>query len=317
MTWSGLRFPFTAAALAVAWVILGAAWVGHITMIAVPAGLIGRIEFGHIGPIVAVLLGVGMAFLIDQVLVTRRINMLAKGDAERLQVVQRTIGTVQGIVNTCRLHLQLLRADAEGHVPPESLALFDEAVLETVRRLRDLGDLEASVPAPVLVGPGADTPHGAATTASSSADRSIARVVAGTVLTGIVVGLTVVRPKSLTTVDDTGNAGAKGITTGIATTLRDGGSADAVNGDGPLATTLVDDRAVNVVTELVVATQPAGGRVTVDGIGWGVAPVTIRYLSPGDKRIRVTKDGFATTERIVQVTEGNRQITNIRLRQGR
>src|SRR5262245_56987627 len=37
-------------------------------------------------------------------------------------------------------------------------------------------------------------------------------------------------------------------------------------------------------TALVVSSQPAGARVTVNGIGWGATPVTIRYLSPGLKR---------------------------------
>src|SRR5205823_3114119 len=44
-------------------------------------------------------------------------------------------------------------------------------------------------------------------------------------------------------------------------------------------------------TELMVITEPPGARVTVDGIGWGVAPITIRYLPPGTKLIRFSKDG--------------------------
>jgi cytoskeletal protein RodZ len=66
-------------------------------------------------------------------------------------------------------------------------------------------------------------------------------------------------------------------------------------------------------TELVVATEPAGARVTVDGIGWGVTPVTIRHLPPGNKRIRVSKEGYSTIERVVSVAEGHRSTTDIRL----
>lgn len=55
---------------------------------------------------------------------------------------------------------------------------------------------------------------------------------------------------------------------------------------------------------LVVVTQPAGARVTVDGVAWGVTPVTIRHLSPGDKRVRVTKEGYAGEERRVRLTDG-------------
>jgi PEGA domain len=45
--------------------------------------------------------------------------------------------------------------------------------------------------------------------------------------------------------------------------------------------------------------------VTVNGIGWGVTPVTIRYLPEGDKRIRVSKDGYITEEQVVHLAEGH------------
>ena len=60
--------------------------------------------------------------------------------------------------------------------------------------------------------------------------------------------------------------------------------------------------------ELIVKTEPAGGRVTVDGIGWGVAPVTIRYLPLGTKRIRVTKDGYAAQERVVHLAPNQPRV---------
>jgi cytoskeletal protein RodZ len=68
------------------------------------------------------------------------------------------------------------------------------------------------------------------------------------------------------------------------------------------------------VTELVVITQPAGARVTVNGIGWGNTPVTVRYLPEGDKRIRVSKDGYATEEQVVYLAEGHARRLDIRLR---
>jgi cytoskeletal protein RodZ len=68
------------------------------------------------------------------------------------------------------------------------------------------------------------------------------------------------------------------------------------------------------VTELVVTTQPSGARVTVNGIGWGITPVTIRYLPAGDKRIRVSKEGYATEERVVPVAEGHSRMLDIQLR---
>jgi cytoskeletal protein RodZ len=67
------------------------------------------------------------------------------------------------------------------------------------------------------------------------------------------------------------------------------------------------------VTELVVTTQPTGARVTVNGIGWGISPVTVRHLPPGDKRIRVSKEGYATQERMLTLVEGRRRALDIRL----
>ncbi len=62
-------------------------------------------------------------------------------------------------------------------------------------------------------------------------------------------------------------------------------------------------------TDLVVVTEPAGARVTVDGVGHGTTPVTIHYLPAGDKRIRVLKEGFASEERSVQLKAARRPTT--------
>ena len=59
--------------------------------------------------------------------------------------------------------------------------------------------------------------------------------------------------------------------------------------------------AAGLITELVVITKPEGARVTVDGIGRGTTPLTIRYLTAGEKRVRVLKDGFPAVERTVRV----------------
>ena len=59
---------------------------------------------------------------------------------------------------------------------------------------------------------------------------------------------------------------------------------------------------------LVVTTDPPGARVMLDGIGWGTTPVTIRFLSSGDKTLRVIKDGYVSEERRIHVV-GDRQTT--------
>jgi cytoskeletal protein RodZ len=74
---------------------------------------------------------------------------------------------------------------------------------------------------------------------------------------------------------------------------------------------VVDAAAGSPVTELVVTTDPPGARVTVNGIGWGPSPVTIRFLPPGEKRIRVSLEGYAATERMISVGVGQRQSLEI------
>jgi PEGA domain len=72
-------------------------------------------------------------------------------------------------------------------------------------------------------------------------------------------------------------------------------------------------RSADSITELVVTTEPAGARVTVNGIAWGVSPVTIPRLPPGDKRIRVTKEGYDSQERVLRLDEGQRRALDIPL----
>jgi len=88
----------------------------------------------------------------------------------------------------------------------------------------------------------------------------------------------------------------------------------ASNGDLAVTTEQTEVRSAGSVTELVVTTEPAGARVTVNGIGWGLAPVTIRHLAAGDKRIRVSKEGYTTEERTVRIAEGRLKALDIRLR---
>jgi hypothetical protein len=52
---------------------------------------------------------------------------------------------------------------------------------------------------------------------------------------------------------------------------------------------------------LVITSRPSGARVTVNGIGWGVTPITIRNLPPGPKLIRATKDGYIGREASVEL----------------
>jgi transcriptional regulator with XRE-family HTH domain len=55
---------------------------------------------------------------------------------------------------------------------------------------------------------------------------------------------------------------------------------------------------------LVVQSTPAGARVTVNGVGWGVTPVAIRYLPFGTMRVRLVKENYRAAERLVELTPG-------------
>lgn len=72
--------------------------------------------------------------------------------AEQVRVVHVTMRTVQDLVINCLNQLQVLRLDAEGHVPEESLALFDDAIQQTSSKLKALGDLEAFAEKQMAIG---------------------------------------------------------------------------------------------------------------------------------------------------------------------
>ena len=85
-----------------------------------------------------------------------RLEYEARLQAERLRVVQVTMRTVQDVVNNCLNQLQLLRFSAEGHVPEESLVLFDEAIREASAKLRAIADIKTFTEKRMAVGPGLD-----------------------------------------------------------------------------------------------------------------------------------------------------------------
>ena len=45
------------------------------------------------------------------------------------------------------------------------------------------------------------------------------------------------------------------------------------------------------------------GRVTINGVGYGTTPLTIPYLPPGAKRVRVAKTGYETEERVISADD--------------
>ena len=62
--------------------------------------------------------------------------------------------------------------------------------------------------------------------------------------------------------------------------------------------------------ELRIVSEPPGALVTVNGIGWGTTPVTIRYMPFGKKLIRAMKPGYVSAQRALdfEPDDGRRSI---------
>ena len=156
----------------------------------------------------------------------------------------------------------------------------------------------------------------------------VALAIGALVLTVAGLGGTVFDRLTTSQPDSTPGASGSSGSTG-ATRTRDDLSAAASSTQAPVASqpagaevspaiaadaaTTADQAAPAAVTVLVVRTEPSGAHVTVNGIGWGVSPVTIRHLPAGAKHIRATKEGFAAAERRLTLDNGQQQALDLRL----
>ena len=75
-------------------------------------------------------------------------------DAQRLKVLKATMRTVQDIVGNFLTNVQLFQAEAEGKLPPASLAELETLVQETADRITALGNLEEVQEVPMAIGTG-------------------------------------------------------------------------------------------------------------------------------------------------------------------
>jgi hypothetical protein len=153
-----LRFPFTCAAVCFAVVVVVAALIGDVNLIEVPSAVMNRIEQHEVDDIFTVLALVIVAQVADNFRAARRQKTEAKRQRGQLRVVHVTMRTVQDIVNNGLNQLQLLRVDAEGLVPEESLVLFDKTIQETSAKLKALGNLEVFVEKQMAAGSGLNVP---------------------------------------------------------------------------------------------------------------------------------------------------------------
>jgi len=68
-----------------------------------------------------------------------------------------------------------------------------------------------------------------------------------------------------------------------------------VSRNEPETSNVADDGQTEGV--LRITSEPAGALITVNGIGWGMTPVTIPYMPFGSKVIRATKPGYVSAQR--------------------
>jgi hypothetical protein len=99
--------------------------------------------------------------------------------------------------------------------------------------------------------------------------------------------------------------------------LAPSASADSINDRAPAAERATDtdrgaERAAAADSSRAVAiiSEPDGARVTINGVGWGITPLTVRHLPRGDLHVRVTKSGYISEERLLR---GDAALTTVRV----
>ena len=137
------RFPYTSVALALALLVLGAAMFWHIDVFeGLRVDIDGKQTETEIGDIIIPFLLVIPAFILDRVVARRRARE-AQLQAGQLRVLRVTIRTLQDIVNDSLSQLQLLRLQAKGHVPDDTLELFNQSIQDAAAQLTALANMEA------------------------------------------------------------------------------------------------------------------------------------------------------------------------------
>jgi hypothetical protein len=149
------RFPYTSLAIALAIGVLAAVMLWHIDVFQLPGDDLVGIEESESGEVVIAFLLVIPAFFVDRVVARQRAHE-ARIQSEQVRVLRVTMRTVQAIVNNNLNQLQLLRIEAEGLVPADTLTLFDAALTDTAEQLTALGNLTVFVDKPMASGSGVE-----------------------------------------------------------------------------------------------------------------------------------------------------------------
>jgi hypothetical protein len=149
------RFLYTSVAFALAVATLVAAVFWHINVFELPRASIIGIEQSEVGELAIAFLLVIPAFFVDRVVARQRAHE-SQLHAEQLRVLHATMRTVQDIVNNNLNQLQLLRMEAEGRVPDETLTQFDATIQDTAAQLTALGNMKVFAERTMESGPGLD-----------------------------------------------------------------------------------------------------------------------------------------------------------------
>jgi hypothetical protein len=149
------RFTYTITALGLAVMVGVAAMLWGIDVFELPGVDVVGIERSEVGEIAIAFLLIVPAFFVDRVVARQRAHE-AQIQAEQLRVVRATMRTVQDIVNNNLNQLQLLRLEADGHVPADTLEQFDKTIRDTAAQLTALGNIEVFAERPMASGPGLD-----------------------------------------------------------------------------------------------------------------------------------------------------------------
>jgi transcriptional regulator with XRE-family HTH domain len=205
-------------------------------------------------------------------------------DAAAAPVPERTRGIrvpLMGVVITATVVVAFVTGDGDRSVTPRGT----DAAASTVPALTTPGDVSPAIVEPARandngVGGATDTPPSADLGNARAASPAAGNLPAVPLAQGDVSG-TPPRPAT------------PGAESGADAVMPATGGAVAANARAAVRAT---------AAEIAIVSEPAGARVTIDGTGWGTTPVTVRHLSFGSKRVRVTRDGYLSQERAISVS---------------
>lgn len=244
-----------------------------------------------------------------------RIDPRTFGDRLRRRREQRQL-SLQDIANSTKIGIHQLRALERGdlHLLPAGLYLrakvrqYAEAVgLDVDETLRELAALSAVVDIDLerLAEAGSDP----ADEGSSSFATALWTGVAGAVLMSLLI-VALVTGSGQQVPEPVAEASSTPVTSQAIPPARE--DIELPSDSVVIRTGGVDDSDATE-GELRITSEPAGAQVTVNGIGWGITPLTIRYIPLGEKVIRASKPGYVSAQRGIELAP-DRRVRSVHLR---